>query len=452
MSKVIPCFFSLNTDGYSDNSCNCIFTEQPKFDSYNPSTEVYQKSLVQAFRQYDLKHSSIAFLIRSQGYDPVDFLNDFHSGKKEFESKFLTSLAHEICDMTAETPYVTFCMNIASEEIERINEQYELEKDNRLINPNFPLDYNGKSNLVISKGTTVGLFNGDHGTGSDFTIELEKDVTVPLAVCSALVVDDYFNEESPCHVYRENLQKKNEGIKSFHLMNDYEFINTFQSGCKHRPESREQLSLLLCNHEVDLSEIDTSLITDMNNLFNMNNPFNLFNLSTRENYHGIENWDVSHVKNMESMFENCYVDVNLSKWDVSACENMREMFKNSGYEEAYIHGWDVSHVKNMESMFEGCEFFHGGPNLTSWKLDSVENMSSMFKDSLGYHYDLSSLPIKENVDTYEFSYGADIPDERLPKSYLNRIYAEFNQEQVKDTPEQISVQEHVLVIESSHHL
>ncbi|MBE6422616.1 BspA family leucine-rich repeat surface protein [Succinivibrio dextrinosolvens] len=444
MSKVIPCFFSLNTGGFLGDSCNCIFTEQPDLDFFNPSKEDYLKYFKGQNLQYDLKHSSIAFLIKSQGYDPVDFLNDFHLGKKEFESKFLSSLAHEICDMTAEIPAVTFCMNIASEEIEQINEQYELEKDNRLINPDFPLDYNGKSILTLSKGTTVGIFNGVYGGGSDFTIELEKDVTVPLAVCSALEVDDYFNEESPCHAYRENLQKKNEGIKSFHLMNDYEFINTFQSGCKHRPESREQLSLLLCDHEVDLSEIDTSLITDMNNLFN---------LSTRKNYHGIENWDVSHVKNMESMFENCiHVEVNLSKWDVSACENMREMFKNCGYEEAYIHGWDVSHVKNMESMFEGCVFFYGGPNLTSWKLDSVENMASMFKDSLGYRYDLSSLPIKENVDTYEFSYGADIPDERLPKSYLNRIYAEFNQEQVKDTPEQTSVQEHVLVIESSHHI
>lgn len=439
MSKVIPCFFSLNTGGFLGDSCNSIFTEQPDLDFFNPSKEDYLKYFKGQMQQYELKHSSIAFLIRSQGYDPVDFLNDFNSEKKEFESKFLTSLAHEICDMTAEIPSVTFCMNIASEEIEQINEQYELEKDNRLINPDFPLDYNGKSNLTLSKGTTVGLFNGVHGSGSDFTIELEKDVTVPLAVCSVLEVDDYFNEESPCHAYSENLQKKNEGIKSFHLMNDYEFINTFQSGCKHRPESREQLSLLLRNHEVNLSEIDTSLITDMNNLFY---------LSTRKNYHGIEKWDVSHVKNMESMFENCNVEVNLSKWDVSACENMREMFKNSRYEDAYIHGWDVSHVKNMESMFEGCEFFYGGPNLTSWKLDSVENMASMFKNSHGYHYDLSSLPIKENVDTYEFSYGSDIPDERLPKSYLNRIYAEFNQEQ----PEQTAVQEHVLVIESSHHL
>lgn len=439
MSNYVPCFFSLNTDFMGENSCNNIFTERLDLDFFNPSNskEGYQKYFNER-QQCALKHSSIAFLIKSQGYDPVEFLSDFHSGKKEFESKFLTSLAHEICDMSAEIPSVTFHMNVSSEEIEQINEQYELEKDNRLINPKFPLDYNGKSNLVISKGTTVGLFNRFHLSGSDFTIELEKDVTVPLAVCSVLEVDDY-NYEFPYHVYK----KKNEGIKSFHLMNDYEFINTFQSGCKHRPESREQLSLLLCNHEVHLSEIDTSLITDMNNLFN---------LSTRKNYHGIEYWDVSHVKNMESMFENCDVDVNLSKWDVSACENMREMFKNSGYEEAYIHGWDVSHVKNMESMFEGCEFFLGGPNLTSWKLDSVENMSSMFKDSHGYHYDLSSLPIKENVDTYEFSYGADIPDERLPKSYLNRIYAEFNQEQVKDTPEQTAVQEHVLVNESSHHL
>ena len=58
---------------------------------------------------------------------------------------------------------------------------------------------------------------------------------------------------------------------------------------KFKPTSKKELKELVDNLEIDLGDIDTSLITNMENLFE---------LSTRTDFSGIENWNVSSVTNM----------------------------------------------------------------------------------------------------------------------------------------------------------
>ena len=77
----------------------------------------------------------------------------------------------------------------------------------------------------------------------------------------------------------------------------------------------------------DLSDIDTSNITDMSNLFNKilaryGKPIKL----------DLSNWYVSEVTNMKSMFQRCS---SLQALDLS--------------------GWDMSNVTDMNSMFYGCK-------------------------------------------------------------------------------------------------
>ena len=80
---------------------------------------------------------------------------------------------------------------------------------------------------------------------------------------------------------------------------------------------------------------------------------------------GIENWDVSKVTNMNSMFQDCYkFNADLSNWDVSSVGDMRDMFFSCKVFNSDLSNWDVSGVKNMAGMFEECENFNC--DLSKW--------------------------------------------------------------------------------------
>lgn len=93
-----------------------------------------------------------------------------------------------------------------------------------------------------------------------------------------------------------------------------------------RPTSKEQLQSIIKDElarqgpDADLNFIDTSLITDMSELFW---PFDISNIK-------IDEWDVSKVTNMQNMFYMC---PNFN------CD---------------LSGWDVSNVVNYYCMFYGC--------------------------------------------------------------------------------------------------
>lgn len=64
------------------------------------------------------------------------------------------------------------------------------------------------------------------------------------------------------------------------------------------------------NHELDLGSLDVSNVTDMSHLFEN---------STRADFSGIETWNMSNVKNIDSMFYKAYgFNQDVSKWDLSS--------------------------------------------------------------------------------------------------------------------------------------
>ena len=102
------------------------------------------------------------------------------------------------------------------------------------------------------------------------------------------------------------------------------------------------------DNPLDLNDIDTSKITDMNYLFNgEDGP--LKELS-KNGYFDISDWDVSNVTNMRYMFYDSRFNGNISDWDVSNVENMRDMFCYSDFN-GDISDWDVSNVKDMYFIF-----------------------------------------------------------------------------------------------------
>ena len=89
---------------------------------------------------------------------------------------------------------------------------------------------------------------------------------------------------------------------------------------KYKPSTKTELQELVKDESVYLGDIDTSLITDMSNLFDRSNVY-------RRDFSGIESWDVSNVTDMSFMFCLC-VDFNypLDSWDVSNVTDISYMF------------------------------------------------------------------------------------------------------------------------------
>ena len=109
---------------------------------------------------------------------------------------------------------------------------------------------------------------------------------------------------------------------------------------KYKPTSRKELRDLVTDESIYLGDIDTSLITDMSNLFDFFN---------RDNYDGIENWDTSNVENMAGMFSaNRNFNKDISKWNVSKVKNTAYMFFLAEKFNQPLNDWDVKQCYKYE--------------------------------------------------------------------------------------------------------
>jgi len=79
---------------------------------------------------------------------------------------------------------------------------------------------------------------------------------------------------------------------------------------------------------------------------------------------GLENWDVSKVKNMEDMFSYCkQLNVDLSSWNVTNVTNMNYMFYFCERFKCDLSEWDVSKVIHYYNTFDKCPNMETNPQL-----------------------------------------------------------------------------------------
>jgi uncharacterized repeat protein (TIGR02543 family) len=120
--------------------------------------------------------------------------------------------------------------------------------------------------------------------------------------------------------------------------------------------------------------------------------------------------DVSHVvttllTNMEGMFnEKEIFNDDISSWDVSNVTNMRAMFYKARSFNADISKWDVSNVTDMELMFRGAELFN--QPIGSWNMSSVEKVQNMFRDAISFDQDISNWDMSNKTWIGGMFYGA----------------------------------------------
>ena len=141
----------------------------------------------------------------------------------------------------------------------------------------------------------------------------------------------------------------------------------------------------------DITIWNTTLITDMSNLFNGKTTFN----------DDIGNWDTSNVTNMEAMFANTVIfnqdirtkvvnNVNgpYTAWNTSNVTNMGAMFSSALAFNRNIGNWNTSKVARMNSMFSSTNSFN--QDIGNWDVSSVEVSSDMFNGNAAFNKDIGN--------------------------------------------------------------
>ena len=144
----------------------------------------------------------------------------------------------------------------------------------------------------------------------------------------------------------------------------------------------------LIEKDVPLGDIDTSLITDMSNLFEF---------SERKDFSGIEEWDTSRVTDMSRMFRMArFFNHDISRWDVSHVTDMSYMFCEAAAFNQPLESWDVSRVKDMHCLFAHAKRFNRP--LENWDVSKVTDMSRMFQNTLCFNQPLEKWDISSVIN------------------------------------------------------
>ena len=147
-------------------------------------------------------------------------------------------------------------------------------------------------------------------------------------------------------------------------------INSFKPYFAEEDGSEPEIDGLLLR-TIDVTNLDTSQITDMNSMF-----IGCMGLTSLD----LSNFDTSKVTNMQAMFAICssLISLDLSNFDTSKVTNMQAMFAScSSLTSLDLSNFDTSKVTDMRSMFNGC----GGLtslDVSNFNTSQVTTMDGMF--------------------------------------------------------------------------
>ncbi|MBT1398394.1 BspA family leucine-rich repeat surface protein [Mycoplasma bovis] len=137
---------------------------------------------------------------------------------------------------------------------------------------------------------------------------------------------------------------------------------------------------------LNLDEWDVSNVESMESMFYDAKEFN----------QDISKWNTKNVNNMLSLFAGAEkFDQPLNSWNVSNVSQMSEMFHDAKKFNQDLDKWDVSNVVDMESMFKGANSFNG--KIENWNVQKVGKIAELFLYAHAFSKDLSKWRIKKDV-------------------------------------------------------
>ena len=165
------------------------------------------------------------------------------------------------------------------------------------------------------------------------------------------------------------------------------------------PSSFELFSNLTNVTSIDLSNMDTSGVINMSNMFSDNTS--LTNITFGDNF------NTANVINMSGMFKNCTIlkTIDLSSFDTSNATIMSNMFMNcQGLQNLDLKSFNTSNVTSMLGMFYNCSSLTS-LDLSSFNTSNVERMEGMFYNCSSLtSLDLSNFNTSKITDmTYMFN-------------------------------------------------
>ena len=198
------------------------------------------------------------------------------------------------------------------------------------------------------------------------------------------------------------------------------------------------------NFNANISNWDTSLVTEMNNMFWKAYVFNngassgvsttlswntssvttmmsTFNRATAFNGN-LSGWDTSNVTRMDNMFDNNPVFNNgasagasstILSWDTSKVTNFNNMFANADAFNADISSWDTSSLLQTYRMFKGADVFNS--DIGGWNVSIVNNMQEMFQNASAFNQDLTCWDVDPAPIYTNFSTGSPLISDFVPR-------------------------------------
>ena len=162
-----------------------------------------------------------------------------------------------------------------------------------------------------------------------------------------------------------------------------------------QPTSTSYLFYELTNvTSVDVSNLDTSLVTDMSYMFNY--------CTSLTEITGLKNLNTSNVINMEGAFESCRSlnSLDLSGWNTSKVTSMAYMFEGcTDLVSLDLSGWNTSKVTNMVFMFGGSISLTEIKGLESLNTSNVIEMDNMFYNCQSLSGSITIM--NSNISYYE---------------------------------------------------
>ena len=290
-----------------------------------------------------------------------------------------------------------------------------------------------KSNVVPAASmNAVNIEDED----SDYEIKLWLDPTDQTAYYYAEPERVYLNTDSGYMFYSRYLSRGTEDILEIDLSN---FDTSHVTNMRGMFNGMRNLTSL------NLSNFDTSKVTDMGDMFSNMRSLTTLNLSNFDTSQvisvesmfsfmydltslNLSNFDTSNVTNMNGMFFSMrsLTSLNLSNFDTSQVTDMNNMFDDmSSLTSLNLSNFDTSKVTNMNGMFFGMRSLTS-LNLSNFDTSQVTDMNNMFSDMPNLiTLDLSNFDTSQVTSMYQMFL---LPDEDKLNDKLERIYAnnDFN--------------------------